>query len=72
MNPLTENYTLEKLEAMPTISSGHFDNLKVDTGTVRVWLSRCGLADGLPYDNGVTVEKLVNGRWENVREYEAK
>ena len=35
-----------ELESMPTIHSGHFANLKIDTGTVRVWLSRCSIADG--------------------------
>lgn len=64
-------YTLAELEARETISSGQFDNLKIDDGTVRVWLSRCGVADGLKYDNGVTVEVLKDGRWVTARQYEA-
>ena len=63
-------YTAGELEDMPTLSSGQFDNLKVDTGELRVWLCRCGVADGLPYDNMVTVERLRDGRWVKVSEYE--
>jgi hypothetical protein len=65
-------YTLEQLNALPTLHSGHFDNLKIETDARRVWLSRCGVDDGLPYDNGVTVEHLRGGRWTIVQEYEAK
>lgn len=65
-----KTYTAKTLESMPTISHGHFDDLKIDTGKVRVWLSRCGIADGLPYDNMVSVEKLIDGVWTTVAEYE--
>jgi len=62
-------YTKEELKAMPTIHSGQYDNLKIDTGTTRVWLSRMTIADGMSYNNQVTVEKLVNGCWVTVEEY---
>lgn len=68
------HFTLNELEALPTLSQGHTDNLKyedLDVG-VRVWLSRCGVEDGEPYPNKVTVERLVDGRWEAVEQYEAK
>lgn len=64
-------YSLAELEAMPTISQGHMDNLKVDTGTMRVWLSRMTREDGMPYNNAVTVERLINGVWTEVEQYEA-
>ena len=56
-------------EGMKTIESGHFDNLKYQSPTFRVWVSRATLAD---YDGDraayardrFTVEKNVNGRWE--------
>jgi hypothetical protein len=51
-------YTAAELQAMPTLSTGQADDLKVDTGTERVWLSRCTVADGEPYDHKVTVESL--------------
>ena len=63
--------TLEYLEKLPTLHSGHFDNLKIKEGDVQVWLSRMTVADGMPYDNQVTVEKLVNGVWTTVDEYPA-
>lgn len=65
-------YTLAELEALPTLATGQVDNLKVDTGYSRVWLCRCGIADGMPADHWVTVETLSRlGRWETVDEYEA-
>ena len=65
-------YTASYLRNLPTIESGHFDNLKVQTAEQRVWLSRCGVADGLAYDNQVTFEKLVNGCWKTVSTYSAE
>ncbi len=65
-------YTLRELQAMETISQGHTDDLKVKTGDTKVWLSRMTVEDGMPYDNMVTVEKLINGRWEVIEEYPAK
>ncbi len=64
-------YTLRELQAMETISQGHTDDLKVKTGDTKVWLSRMTVEDGMPYDNMVTVEKLINGRWEVIEEYPA-
>lgn len=64
-------YTLSELQNMPTISQGYFDNLKIETSTIKVWLSRMTTADGAEYNNGVTIEKLVKGVWETVDEYQA-
>jgi hypothetical protein len=66
-----ERYSLAALEAMPTLSVGQADNLKVDLGDTRIWLARVVVDDGMPYDNMVTVEKLVDGIWETVEEYPA-
>jgi hypothetical protein len=62
-------YTADELADMPTLSQGQSADLKVDEGGERVWLARTGIADGEPYDNTVTVERLVNGRWTLIREY---
>ena len=62
-------WTAEELEEMPTISCGQADNLKIETEDMRVWLSRCGVEDGMPYDNMVTIERLREGRWVTVHEY---
>lgn len=51
-----------------TIHSGQYDNLKYDDGEFRVWVSRMTVDDGMEYNRQVTVEKLVNGRWETEQE----
>lgn len=66
---IAHSYTAEELEAMPTLSVGQADDLKIDTGDTRVWLSRCDVASGEPYPNKVSVEHLVDGRWVVVYEY---
>ncbi len=63
------SYTATELENMPTLIVSQADDLKVDTGKVRVWLARTTVADGEPYDNKITVEALENGRWEVIEEY---
>ena len=74
-------YTLAELEDLPTLAQGQADDLKVDTGTQRVWLNRCGVEDGEPYINKVTIEKLeqdhrpnagLRQRWVNDYTYQAK
>lgn len=66
-----EVYTLPELEALPTLAVGQADDLKVDAGNVRIWLSRCGVEDGEPCDNKVTVEQFNGQRWIEVGWYEA-
>lgn len=61
-------YTVEELEAMPTIHSGQYDDLKIETETMRVWLSRMGPEDG--ETQPITIERLIDGRWEDVTEGE--
>lgn len=50
------------LEKLPTLAVGHFDNLKIDTGKIRVWLSRMSRADGR-IGGKVNYEKLIKGCW---------
>jgi hypothetical protein len=67
IRPLNLTITSGKLYEMPTLHSGHFSNLKIDTPNFRVWLSRMSLADyepdrppkGWPFE----FEKLVEGNW---------
>ena len=59
------------LDCQETLAIGQADDLKVDNGEYRVWLSRCGTEDGEPFENKVTVEQLIDGRWLIVSEYEA-
>ncbi len=64
--------SLSRLRALPTRDQGHFDNLKIETPDTRVWLSRMTRADGAPYDNGVTIESLIDGIWTEIDQYEAE
>lgn len=66
------NYSLEELEALPTLAVGQTCNLKIEDGGLRIWLSRCGVADGEPYPNKVTEEVRIDGRWIDARYYQAK
>lgn len=70
-------YTLNELETLPTLCVGQADNLKVEgednNGRYRIWLSRCGIADGEPYENKVTVERCdSSGQWFDSQTYPAK
>ena len=57
-------YTYDELVDMPTISTGHTADLEVDTGTLRIWVSRMGIEDGEL--DPVQVEALRDGRWVDV------
>ncbi len=59
-------YDPEELEALPTLCVGQADDLKIDTGEERVWLSRMTPADGEVYR--VHVERLLDGMWTVVSE----
>ena len=65
-------YSLQQLKTLSTIGDSQFDNLKIETETTRVWLSRCGVEDGEPYPNKVTIEERINGSWKITNIYQAK
>lgn len=67
-------YTLQELEGLSTLDTGHFDNLKVQSqnGNIRIWLSRMTREDGAPYDNQVTVEQYNGHDWVAVDKYQAQ
>lgn len=60
-------YSPAYLASLPTIAQGQADDLKVETGTLRYWLSRCGPEDGQDYE--VEVERLEDGRWQPLLSY---
>jgi hypothetical protein len=64
-----KHYTARQLKKLPTISQGQFSNLKLDDGKHRIWLSRMTQADGMPYNNAIEVEALLDGRWTSVAKY---
>lgn len=63
---------LAELDALPTLHQGQADDCKIETDTERVWLSRCTTGDGEPWDNKVTVERLVAGSWIEVELWAAR
>lgn len=66
-------YSLAELEAMPTLHQGQTDDLKFDNQSVKVWLSRLTIEDGMPYNNQVTIEMYDDkGAWVISKKYEAK
>jgi hypothetical protein len=62
---------LAELEELPTLYFGQADSLKIETDTERVWLSRCTVDDGEPWNHKVTVERLIAGSWIEVEHWRA-
>ena len=62
-------YTAKALSKLETIKEGLTCNLKVYTGSLRVWLSRCSTMDGMPYDNMITVQVAKDGKWRTLDTY---
>ena len=58
------------LEELPTLHSGQFANLKIETEDRRVWLSRMTAADG--ETQPVQIERLIEGRWVDVTDEEVQ
>lgn len=69
----TYMWSLNELRKLPTLATGQADDLKLEDLDLgyRVWLSRCSIADGEPYNNKVSVERYVGNRWKTVREFQA-
>ena len=69
-----KRYTAEELHKLKTIAEGQADDLKIEISSpfvpTRVWISRCTIEDGEPYNNKISIEKLKNGMWKLVDEYE--
>lgn len=67
-----EEFTLAQvLRTQPDLSVGQACTLKVeyvlhDTDAYRIWLSRCGLADGEPFEETVYLEEYTDDRWVDV------
>ena len=76
-NKFMKKLSLQAIRKMPTLKACHYDDLKMETPVIRVYLSRMTIQDGQPYNNMVTVEQLVypatnRARWETTEQYEAK
>lgn len=68
---MKEVYTLAELEALPTQCVGQADDLKIEEGNLRVWLGRCTVEDGEPFNNAVTIEEWNGMKWVTTERYEA-
>lgn len=70
-NPLP---SAEGIASIPVISTGPVANLHYDDGQHRIWLSRCGLADGEPFERTVYVEIYDEngGRWCDLGHYDGE
>jgi hypothetical protein len=75
----TYEVPLDELEDLPTLHQGQADDCKIETVNAdgrpveRVWLSRCGVEDGEPWDNKVTVERLDERfRWVTAELWQAQ
>lgn len=68
-----KHLSLAEIETMPTIRQGHADDLKLELGNTRIWVSRMTREDGMPYDNQITIEEYEqrSGAWKAVERYQA-
>lgn len=62
--PTWRRYDAAFLTTLPTLARDQSCDLKIDTGLVRIWLSRVTRADGAPYDHRITVERLRSNHWQ--------
>lgn len=62
----------ETLESLPTLCVGQADDLKYESDGIRIWLSRCGIGDGEPYEEAASLEYLVNGCWQDGGRWDAE
>ncbi|WP_379143644.1 hypothetical protein [Paenibacillus sp. sgz500992] len=69
---MAKTYSLGELKALPTLRQSHTDELKVEIGNERIWLSRMTVSDGMLYNNQVTVEVYTNGKWNTIDTYQAR
>jgi hypothetical protein len=68
----TYELSLAELEALPVITQGQADDLLIESDSERVWLSRCTVDDGEPWNNKVTIERYIGRRWVEVEWWQAR
>ena len=64
-------YHLAYLKSLKILRSGQYDNEVLNDRYHRVLLSRIGKADGMDYDNQVTIEAIAGPNVRTVAEYPA-
>lgn len=65
-------YTANDLRAQPTLATGQADDLKLEHRGLRYWLSRCGVEDGEPCEDKVSVEAFDGNRWVTILAYDGQ
>ena len=65
--------TTAQLEGRLTLAEGQAEDLKAEVTfhgqAARVWLSRCGVADGEPWEHTARLELREDGRWYTALEW---
>lgn len=69
LNPMRK-YTLREIQAMPVVRQSQYDDVLFESERFRVWRSNMTIEDGAPYNNQITVEECMDGRWVIVMQYE--
>lgn len=64
--------SLEDLEALPVLTQGQADDLLIESDSERVWLSRCSVEDGEPWNHKVTIERYIGRSWVEVEWWQAR
>lgn len=59
-------YDKQSLAELLTIRSVHDADLKFESDTLRVWLSRMTIEDGAREDHAIEVDERINGEWTAV------
>ena len=68
--------TWEALIVLDNLFTAHTVTLRIEVGDFRVWTSRCGLADGEPFEHTVYVEARAEnadrdrGWWQDLGHYD--
>lgn len=65
-----KKYTAKQLNKLPTLCISQSYDLKIEKPNTRVWLSRCKIEDGEPFNNKISIEKFVDNKWQITEEYQ--
>jgi len=60
------------LDAQDTLATAHTCDLKIEIGVIKFWVSRLDRRDGEPYDRTVAIEKLIDGAWLTIGQYDGE
>lgn len=70
MTAFAERIHYNSLKDSVSLCDNGSDDLLIDTGELRYWMSRMTEADGQPYNDAVTIERLMDGAWVTVLMYD--